>query len=146
MMYLQRIGRPLFPELRREMDRLFESFLGPEASAPLNGLRPFPAVNLWEDSERVLAEGEVPGLRMEDLDISIQGNELAIKGRWPPLQGDECVYHRRERGTGEFTRFLTLPLDVDADRVEATLKDGVLTIVMPKAGTARVRKIAVKGA
>jgi HSP20 family protein len=143
MMYLQRIGRPAFPELRREMDRLFENFLGTEPLAPSNGLRPFPALNLWEDAERVFAEAEMPGLRMDDLEISIQGNELAIKGRRAPLEGDNLVYHRRERGTGEF---VTLPLDVDADRVEATLKDGVLTIVMPKAETARVRKIAVKGA
>jgi len=146
MMHLQRITRPLFPELRREMDRLFDNFLGTDGFSPLSNVRPFPALNLSEDHDRLLVEAEVPGLRMSGLEILIQGNELTIKGRRTPMEGENLVYHRRERGAGEFTRFLTLPIEVDAERVEATLKDGVLTIVMPKAETARARKIAVKTA
>jgi HSP20 family protein len=146
MMRLQRITRPLFPELRREMDRLFDNFLATDGFSPLGHVRPFPALNLSEDHDRLLVEAEVPGLRMSDLEISIQGNELTLKGRRTSMEGESLVYHRRERGAGEFTRFMTLPTEVDADRVEATLKDGVLTIVMPKAESARARKIAVKTA
>lgn len=148
MMSLQRITRPLFPELRQEMDRLLENFLGPDAfgSGPLAGVRPFPALNVREDDQRLYVEAEVPGLGMKDLEILVQGNELTVKGRRPAMEGENVVYHRRERGTGEFTRFLTLPVEVDPDRVEATLKDGVMIIVMPKAETARARKITVKTA
>ena len=143
MMMLQRMARPVFPELRRELDRVFENFLGVEDGGLL-GVRAFPALNLWEDGESLYAEAEIPGLRMEDLEILIQGNELAIKGRRPPVDGESVVYHRRERGTGEFARFVTLPVEVDAERVDATLKDGVLTINMPKAERAKARKISVK--
>lgn len=133
-----------FTELRREMDRLIDSFVGNGASDPR--LQPFPALNLWENQDRVMVEAEVPGMRLEDLEISIQGNELSIKGQRKPLEGQNLVFHRRERGFGEFTRFVTLPIDVDAERVEATLQNGVLTIVLPKAERARARKIAVRTA
>jgi HSP20 family protein len=143
MMPLQRLTRPLFPELRYELDRLFENF--PETLG--FGTRPsFPALNMWEDDQRLYVEAEVPGLGMKDLEIVVQGNELSVKGRRTALEGAHVTYHRRERGAGEFARFLTLPIEVDADRVEATLKDGVLNIVMPKAETARARKITVKTA
>lgn len=132
-------------DLRREIDRLFNGFLDAE-NLGSRGLRPFPALNLWEDGDRLLAEAEVPGMDLNDVEIFIQGNELTLKGHRKPLEDENLVYHRRERGLGEFTRFLTLPGDVDASRVEAVLKDGVLTIVMPKAEHARARKITVKTA
>lgn len=139
---------PVFPttELRRELDRLFDGFFGRETFNPFGRPRPSPALNVWEDDERLLAEAEVPGLGMDDIEILIHGNELTVKGHRKPVAGENVVYHRRERGTGEFSRFVTLPIEVDPDGVEATLKDGVLTIVMPKAERARVRKIAVKTA
>jgi HSP20 family protein len=148
MIPLQRITRPLFPELRHEVDRLFENFLGPEALGfrPLGGARPFPALNVWEDDRRLFVEAEIPGLGMKDVEILVQGNELTLKGQRAAMEGESVVYHRQERGAGEFVRFLTLPVEVDPDSVEATLKDGVLTIVLPKAETARARKITVKTA
>jgi HSP20 family protein len=71
---------------------------------------------------------------------------LTVKGRREFSTEEGTVFHRRERRTGEFTRTLTLPVDVDPDKVEATLKDGVLTVVMPKSKAALARKIAVKPA
>jgi HSP20 family protein len=144
IMPLQRIARPFFPELRNELDRLFDSFLSPETQG--FGTRAFPALNMWEDERRLFVEAEVPGLGLKDLDIQVQGNELSVKGRRNVVEGDGVTYHRRERGAGEFVRFLTLPVEVDAEHVEATLKDGVLTITLPKAETARARKITVKTA
>jgi HSP20 family protein len=144
MIELRRIPRVPLVELRREMDRLFNGFLGPEPFNPTNGPRAFPALNVWEDSEYLFAEAEVPGLNMKDLEILIQGNELTIKGQRQTIAGDDVQYHRRERGTGEFARFVTLPMEVNADKVEATLKDGVLTIMMPKTEMTRARKITVK--
>jgi len=146
MIELRRIPRVPLVELRREMDRLFNGFLGPGPFNPASGPRAFPTLNVWEDSECLFAEAEVPGLNMKDLEILIQGNELTIKGQRQTIDGDDVQYHRRERGTGEFARFVTLPMEVNADKVEATLKDGVLTIMMPKSETARARKITVKTA
>ena len=144
MMPLQRLARPFFPELRNELDRLFENFLSPENQ--VFGSRAFPALNMWEDDRHLYVEAEVPGMGLKDLELNVQGNELGVKGRRNMLEGENVTYHRRERGAGEFVRFLTLPIEVDADRVEATLKDGVLNIVLPKAETARTRKITVKTA
>ena len=135
-----------YTELRRELDNLFEGFLGRESRGFARGARPYPAINVWEDGEKLYAEAEVPGLGLDDVEILIHGNELTLKGLRRPAEGDHSVYHRHERGTGEFSRHLTLPTDVDADRVEAALKDGVLMIVMPKSEKARARKITVKTA
>ncbi len=144
MLARRNLAMPSHAELRRELDRVFDGFLGPQAN-PMRS-RAYPALNVWESDERLMVEAEVPGLNMDDLDITIQGNELTIKGRRQSLEGENLVYHRRERGTGEFTRFMTLPFDVDADRVEAALKDGVLMIILPKSEQARARKITVKSA
>ena len=127
-----------YAPLRREINRLFEEFAG----ALDDNARPYPALNLWEDGNSYFAEAEVPGLKLEDLEITVVGHELTIKGRWQTAT--ECAYHRRERQTGEFVRSVTLPAEVDADKVEASLKDGVLTITLPKAESARARKIAVR--
>ena len=131
--------------LREEMDHLFENFLGTEAGHWVQGtgfVRGFPALNIWEDEHSLYAEAEVPGLTMNDLEVFVVGNELTIRGN--RQEGDQQTYHRRERGVGEFKRVLPLPMPIDADKVEAKLRDGVLTITMPKAETAKPRKIEVK--
>lgn len=147
-MYLARrnIATSPYAELRQELDNLFDGFFGRDLGGLFRGVRPYPALNVWEDDEKLYAEAEVPGMGMDNLEILIRGNELTVKGHRQPAEGNDFVYHRRERGTGEFSRHLTLPAEVDADRVEAALKDGVLTIVMPKSEKARARKITVKTA
>jgi len=104
----------------------------------------FPAVNIWEDENSLYAEAELPGVKMEDIEISVVGNELTLKGERKPFAGDDGKYHRRERGVGSFTRVLHLPLDIDAEKVEATLRNGVLLIHLPKAAAALPRKIEVR--
>jgi len=131
-------------QFREEMDRLFESFgLGDggwPALAPV-----YPAVNVWEDDGHVYAEAELPGMELNDLEICVMGNnQLALKGeRREPAFG-EGVWHRQERNFGAFSRVITLPADVDADKVEGRFHDGVLTVTMPKSETARPRRIPVK--
>ena len=83
-------------------------------------------------------------MRLEDLEVLVHGHELTIKGHRKPVDGEKAIYHRRERTLGEFSRFLTLPVEIDADAVEADLKDGVLTVIMPKAARAKARRIAVQ--
>lgn len=105
--------------------------------------RAFPALNVWEQGDDFYAEAELPGLKSEDLDITVVGNELTLKGqrKEEPEQGN--VSHRRERGVGTFTRVVRLPVDIDASKVQATLHDGVLTLKLPKAESAKARKIQV---
>ncbi|MEX0676669.1 MAG: Hsp20/alpha crystallin family protein [Pirellulales bacterium] len=134
--------------LRDEMDRLVSGFFGPRsAGAPARGdwtARSFPALNVWEQGEVIYAEAEVPGLKSEDLDISVVGGDLTIRGRRGAEPREGVAYHRQERGTGEFNRVLRLPDEVDAGKVEATLVDGVLLVKLPKAESARPKKIKVE--
>jgi HSP20 family protein len=105
----------------------------------------YPALNVWEDAEAVFAEAELPGLKLEDVEIYVTGSDqLTIKGKREPAKRSPAVWHRQERGFGSFQRTVTLPLPVEADRVEARLENGVLTIRMPKAEAAKPRKIPVK--
>ncbi len=145
MVLRRRNGFSPFVQLRDEMDRLVGDFFGPVTSAPRAAVSPrtFPALNVWETGDAVYAEAEVPGLKAEDLDISVVGGDLTIHGRRGETQKEGVAYHRQERGVGEFNRVLRLPIEVDADKVEATLKDGVLTIKMPKAESAKPKKIKI---
>lgn len=134
--------------LRHEMDRLCDDVLGAfSAIDPLAciGHRAFPAVNVWEDDQTLYAEAELPGLKMDDIEVYVLADELTIKGERKHNAADDATFHRRERGVGTFSRVLRLPVEVEADKVKADLRDGVLRIMLPKAQAARPRKIEVKG-
>ena len=135
---------PRFDELRPEMDQLFDAFAGPGSPRIAWRSPGFPPVNVWEDAECIYAEAEVPGVTTDDIEIQVHGDELSIKGKRKPLDEDATVYHRRERGTGDFARFLTLPVEINASKVDATLNNGVLLLTLPKAASARPRQITVK--
>jgi HSP20 family protein len=138
-MLLTRDPFATFDSLRHEMLNL----LGNVAPTLTQRPRGFPAVNLWEDAGFMYVEAEVPGLDMKDLEITVAGDELTVKGHRETLDAREYTYHRRERGTGEFARTLRLPVEINADQVEATLVDGVLRIKAAKAEAAKARKIKV---
>jgi HSP20 family protein len=126
-------------------DRFFDSAFRQLFDAP-SMRTPFPALNVWEDGDKLIAEAEVPGLKLEDIELLAVGTELTIKGRRPEVREPNTAVHRQERGVGEFARTITLPVEIDSGKVEATLRDGVLMIVLPKAEPARARKIPVKAA
>jgi HSP20 family protein len=134
-------------QFRDEMDRLVSNvFTNPAvggATRLVTG-RGFPALNLWENDENLFVEAEVPGLKAEHLDVTVVGDELTIKGERPEELPPDGSFHRRERGVGSFTRVMRLPSEVDADRVQAALNDGVLLLTLPKAEAAKPRKIKVK--
>lgn len=139
-------GNPIF-RLRNEMDDLFDDFTRTLRSGdPLDlfGRRTLPAVNVWEDDKTVFAEAELPGLRMEALEVLVLGDELTIKGERKAEGPENAKFHRRERGLGTLSRVLRLPVEVDAEKVEATMRDGVLSIRMPKAQAVLPRKIEIK--
>jgi HSP20 family protein len=146
IMPLWDVGEP-FRRFRDAMDRLFADF-EQDLFAPAGAQRPaagtFPPVNVWEDDENLYAEAELPGLRRDDLEVSVHGRELTLRGRRREPEEAEATYRRRERPVGEFVRVLELPASVDADRVSAFLENGVLTLTLPKAAEARRRRIEVR--
>lgn len=127
--------------LQREMDRLYEEFR-PMRWRPAPA---YPALNVWSNGEALLITAEVPGVKPEDLEISVVGDTLSLSG---VRQADDLPqgarYHRQERGFGKFARTLQLPFPVKVEAIEATFKDGVLRIHLPRADEDRPRKIAVK--
>jgi HSP20 family protein len=137
------VRHPIY-QLRDEMDRLLTGVFGPWSAGDLPVVsRGQPAVNMWEGDEAVTVELEVPGLKSDQVEISVVGNQLTLRVERPDLTQEGVTYHRRERPVGSFTRVLRLPVDVEPDRVEAALNDGVLTITLPKARSAKPRKIQV---
>jgi len=134
---------PLF-RLHDEMNRLFEDW---REAGP--ALRPYgagyPAINLWEEGDAARVEAELPGLGMDDVEVYVAGNEVSIGGERKIAAPDGAAWHRRERSHGRFTRTFTLPWEVDADRVEAKLVDGVLTVHLPKCESCKPKKVKVLG-
>lgn len=130
-------------QFRNGMDRLFESYGFEQPGWP--GLAAaYPTVNVWQDVDAVYAEAELPGMELADLEIYVTaGNQLTIKGerKQPAIEG---TWHRQERPCGHFARILTLPVEVEADRIEAKFGSGVLTIKMPKSERAKPKRITVK--
>src|SRR5687768_11950688 len=146
MLARQTNGAQPLNRLREEMDQLFENVFGSSDTwSPFGGGgRTFPPLNIWEDDQNLYAEAELPGMTMDNLEVYVVGNELTIKGE---RQGSgDGNFHRRERPVGAFLRTITLPVMIDSERVEATLRDGVLFITMPKSEAAKPRKIQVKSA
>lgn len=123
-----------------ELSRLFGGTNGARAMAPAG-----PAVNIWEDEQAVYAEADLPGLSLEKLEVFVtEGDQLTIQGERNPIQPEGAVWHRQERGFGQFLRQVTLPALVDADKVEAKYEQGVLKLTLPKSEAAKPRKITVK--
>lgn len=131
---------------RNEMDRLFENtFEGFPKWRPEAGFASaFPPVNVWEDAENIYVEAELPGFKLDDLELQIMGDELTIKGERQVVREDDVSYHRKERTKGCFSRDFQMPVEVDADNTKATLSDGVLLITIPKTEQAKPRKVEVK--
>ena len=114
---------------------MLTAFLGRRPTACCPPLfRSQPAANVWEQDDALLVEMEVPGVKSDQVDISVAGGELSVKINRPEVDQEGVTYHRRERPVGSFTRVLRLPVEVDADRVEAELHDGVLTITLAQGG------------
>jgi HSP20 family protein len=136
----QELGR-----LQQQMDSLFQSVASRSRQAGRPGV--YPLVNISEDQEHIYVRAELPGVNPEDLDITIKEQHLVIRGeRKIPTEEKNANYHRRERESGFFRRVLRLPAQVDANKVAAACKDGVLTITLAKPEEVKPRQIAVKGA
>jgi HSP20 family protein len=133
-------------QMQDEMNRLFDRW-GSEGGRGTLGVA-YPALNVWEEGERLSLEAELPGMDMKDLEIYVTGNDqLTIKGERKPVapgNGAKTVRHRQERGFAKFSRTLTLPFPVNPDNVQARFDNGVLRLELAKHESARPRKIQVK--
>jgi len=132
--------------LREAMDKLFEdSFVTPQRI--LKGLREeiVPAIDMYQTKNDVVVKSTLPGIKPEDVDITITGNTLTIKGE---TKADEEVkeedYIYREHRHGSFCRSVTLPAGLDTDKAESVFEDGVLTLTIPKSEEAKPKQIKVK--
>jgi len=126
-----------------EMDRIF-SVVG----RPLN-LRSvprgtFPAVNVYEQGSQTVLVAEMPGVRKEDVELTVVGDSVSLQGRREEQPGENEQFYRRERPMGSFARTVTLPAAVNPDKVKAEYHDGVLRITMEKAEEAKSRKVEIK--
>ena len=120
--------------LQDELDRLLES--------PLRAWA--PALDVHEDKDAFTIRAELPGMKREEIEVSIQDGALVISGERNEEKVNEGTeVHRQERYYGKFSRALTLPTAVAGDRVKATYKDGILTVVLPKAEEAKPKQITV---
>jgi HSP20 family protein len=152
-MKLARFQRPetwnwsAFDELtniRDEINRLFESPYENGNSDVLNTWA--PALDVYEDNENVIVRAELPGMKKEDIDISLHDNVITVSGeRKNEKKYDGAKTSREERFFGRFTRSISLPKQVNGGGVKASYKDGLLTVTLPKAEEAKPRQIQIQG-
>jgi HSP20 family protein len=105
-----------------------------------------PQFSVWEDENAVFAEADLPGVDPAKLEVTVtEGNQLTVQGERPAPEVPGAAWVRQERPFGKFTRMVTLPALVDADKVEAKYENGILRLRLPKHEAAKPRKITVKG-
>ena len=138
---LSRLGR-----MPGELEELMEGL----ASKPRDWWMksfPYPLVNIRDEPDAFYVEAEVPGMTQDQVDVFIRhGTELTIQGERKPVGSESGTWICRERGDGRFQRVMTLPLPVDAGKVQARLEQGVLRLVLPKAESVKPHRVPVQGA
>lgn len=130
--------------MQRELERMTGRRWGASGEGRTIGGGVYPPVNVLNGPDDIQVECELAGVKREDLDISITGETLVIQGTKFTGTDEDVRYQRRERGCGGFTRTIILPDKVAADRIEAVLEAGILTICLPKSEAARPKQIQVK--
>ena len=148
-MFVRRVwpSRDAVPEparLLRDMERLFGTVWGRPGEAGTSGV--FPALNVTRDASNLYVRAELPGVKADDLHISVEKHQLALAGTRTAPESDGMSFHRCERVSGSFDRTITLPTEFDADRVSARYEDGVLTITLPLSESSKGRRITVQTA
>jgi HSP20 family protein len=126
--------------LHDQMNRLFQGASTTQAVAS-------PALNIWVSENAIMASAELPGIDTNKLDISVNGNVLTIRGAYPEQQlknGENWV--RQERPEGSFVRVFQLPFQVETEKVDATYRNGILYLTLPRAEAEKPKRISVKAA
>jgi HSP20 family protein len=132
-----------FDELRRNLDRVWEE-LEPEAQTSWRASALWPRVNAYDAGQSFVLEADVPGMTEKDLKLTVDGSTVTLEGERAADAPEGFSAHRLERGGFKFSRSFKLPFKADAERCEATVKEGVLTVTLPKVKEAQPRQIAVR--
>jgi HSP20 family protein len=128
--------------IRDEMNRLFDFSWPSRDTGLFSGWS--PALDVWDDKDNLVVKVELPGLKKDEIDLSLHDGVLTITGeRKHEVQNGEGRSFRSERYFGKFQRSVTLPTPVDSTKVNASYKDGILTVELPKAEEAKPKQIAV---
>jgi HSP20 family protein len=147
----QQSDLPTFPTdvltMQREINRMFDSFFR-SGWIEDTGLAPSswsPATDIVENKDGYLVKVELPGMSKDDVKITMQDNQLTIRGeKKQEKEGKDEGYHRVERSYGAFQRCFTLPSAVDASKIDASFKDGILSVTLPRSEAAQPKTIEVK--
>jgi len=134
---------PLSSQVHAQMDRILRNAIEAD-EAPVART---PGINVWEKSDAVVIEAELPGLTLGDIEVTTQNRDVTISGtrkiHAPGPDTKDATWLVRERGAGSFTRTVRLPYDIDSNNARATLKDGVLTLTLPRVQPAGPRKVNI---
>jgi HSP20 family protein len=131
-------------DLQRNLEQVFER--SPSSDFGLSGRGVFPAVNVFSQPDGYVVRMEIPGMSPDQLNIESHGRTLTFSGKREFTAPQGGSFHRRERSSGQFSRSLQLPTDLDLSRAEASYKQGMLTIGIPKREEVKPRQITVKAA
>ncbi len=129
--------------MRDDMDRLFETFFGTQPQTMDEFWR--PAIDIEENNGNLMVRAEIPGMNKENIKVSVKEDMLKISGeRKQENETKEKTFHRIERSYGKFERIIRLPSEVDADKVKASYKEGVLNVTLPKPESMKPKQIDVE--
>lgn len=125
-------------DLPRSIDSFFEELWRPSSLSQRRAA--YPPVNISEDPENIIVMSEIPGMDTDDIELTLNEKSLTIKGS---KKGEVGNYYRQERPTGNFQRIVNLNIPVQADAVRASMKDGVLLVILPKAKESKPVTISI---
>jgi len=129
-------------ELRRRMDSVFNEYDAPTYQSQYEST--WPTVNLYDNGESLIVYAAVPGLKERDLNVNVQDDVVTITGERQSMAPEGYTVHRQERPSIKFTRSFHIPVKVDFNKTVATLKDGILTMMLPKSPEAQPKRITIK--
>lgn len=129
--------------LRQAMDQLFnDAFTRPVS---ISGVSTGPAIDLYQDNDNVVVKAALPGLKAEDVEISVTADVLNLRGEYKQeSEQKDATYHIREQRYGSFERAIRLPVEVQTGKAKADFEDGILTITLPKAEAVKPKMINIK--
>lgn len=131
--------------LQNSMDRLFDSLSQRAEGLGMLGSLTNPALDMYQTDKEIVIKVSLPGVKADDVHVSVTGDVLTIKGSSKHEEETKnAEYHIRERVSGSFLRSVALPTSVTVDQSTAEFADGILTLILPKAGEARSKTITVK--
>jgi HSP20 family protein len=131
--------------LRREMDRLWDSFFGERPFPRIREREWAPSLDVSETKDNFVVKAEVPGMDAKDIDISLTGDILTIKGeKRQEREEKEEDYHLVERSYGGFSRSVRLPAEVESGKIKASYKHGILKVTLPKSEKVKAKEVKIK--